>query len=165
VAWVDEVLSERAQPAVNAMRRRGLSVVTAESCTGGLIAAALSAAPSASECLHGGFVTYTKTQKHIALGVDERLMQLRGAVNSDVAKQMAEGALRHSGAALAVSVTGVLGPNPDQDGNQPGLVYVGLAQLGKPTLTVRHEIPQQDPDAMRTQIVLIGLDLLLSAMS
>jgi nicotinamide-nucleotide amidase len=165
MAWVEEVLAQRAQPAVDILRRRGLSVITAESCSGGLVAAALSAAPSASECLHGGFVTYTKTQKHVALGVDRRLLQQQGAVNAEVARQMAEGALQRSHAALAVSVTGVLGPNPDMDGNPPGLVYLGIAQLGKSTVTVCHELAAQDPDAMRTQVVLRALELLLSTIA
>jgi len=160
---IETDLSSRAQPIVDALRSSGRSVVTAESCTGGLVAAVLSHAESASECLHGGFVVYTKAQKHAALGVEAGLMQLHGAVNGEVARQMAEGALRRSPATVAVSVTGVLGPNPDEDGNAPGLVYLGLAEAGKPTLTVRHDFGKADPDFIRKETVSRALEMLLGA--
>lgn len=160
---IETDLASRAQPIVDALRSSGRCVVTAESCTGGLVAAVLSHAEAASECLHGGFVVYTKAQKHAALGVDEGFMQLHGAVNGEVARQMAEGALRRSPATLAVSITGVLGPNPDEDGNPPGLVYLGLAEAGRPTLTVRHEFGRVDPDLIRRETVSHALDMLLGA--
>lgn len=160
---IESDLASRAQPIVDALRRSGRSVVTAESCTGGLLAAVLSHAEAASECLHGGFVVYTKAQKHAALGVAEGEMQLHGAVNGEVAKQMAEGALRCSPATVALSITGVLGPNPDEDGNPPGLVYLGLAEAGKPTLTVRHDFGKADPDYIRKETLSRALDLLLGA--
>jgi nicotinamide-nucleotide amidase len=160
---IETDLSSRAQPIVDALRSSGRSVVTAESCTGGLIAAVLSHAEAASECLHGGFVVYTKAQKHAALGVDDRLMQLQGAVNGEVARQMAEGALHRSPATIAVSVTGVLGPNTDEDGNPPGLIYLGLAEAGKPTLTVRHEFGDAEPDFIRKETVSRALEMLLRA--
>jgi len=160
---IETDLAGRAQPIVDALRSSSRSVVTAESCTGGLVAAVLSHAEAASECLHGGFVVYTKAQKHAALGVDDRLMQLQGAVSGEVARQMAEGALHRSPASIAVSVTGVLGPNPDEDANRPGLVYLGLAEVGKPTLTVRHEFWNADPDFIRRQTVCHALEMLARA--
>ncbi len=160
---IETELASRAQPIVDALRSSGRSVVTAESCTGGLIAAVLSHAEAASECLHGGYVVYTKAQKHVALGVEEELMQRKGAVNAEVARQMAEGALSRSTATVALSVTGVLGPKPDEDGNPPGLVYLGLAAAGESTLTVRHEFGKVDPDFIRKETVSRALDLLLSA--
>ena len=158
---IEQDLTSQAQPVVDALSKAGLSVVTAESCTGGLIAAILSHAQNASACLHGGFVVYTKTHKHAALGVDENLLGTQGSVNAEVARQMAEGALRHSPASIALAVTGVLGPNPDEDDNPPGLIYLGLALSGRPTRIIRHDFGRIDPDEMRRQVILNALNLLL----
>ena len=159
---IDEELLQRAQALSARLRRAGRSVVTAESCTAGLVAAVLSYGKNAAEYLHGGFVVYTKAQKTMTLGVDETLLRERGSVNGLVAAQMAEGALRRSQASMAVSVTGVLGPDCDEDNNPPGLVIVGLARSGQPTLTAQHEFGPLDPDAVRKGTVLRALDMLSS---
>lgn len=156
---IEEQLASRAQPVIDLLRKTGLSLVTAESCTAGLVAAVLSHGSQASECLHGGFVVYTKAHKNEALGVDDLLLRSQGSVNAEVARQMAEGALRHSHAALGLSVTGVLGPNPDEDNNPPGLVYLGLARHGRPTQTVRCDFGKIDPDEVRRLTVIRALDL------
>src|SRR4051812_13141434 len=104
---------------------RKLTVVTAESCTAGLVAASLSMAEGAGDVLHGSFVTYTKDAKHRALGIPMALLERDGAVTRRVANDMLRGALRHSSADLAVAVTGILGPNTDEDGNPVGLVFIG----------------------------------------
>lgn len=145
------------------LRHAGLWVVTAESCTAGLIAAVLSYGTSASDCLHGGFVVYTKTQKIAALGVEEAILRERGSVNAIVARQMAEGALRRSRATMALSVTGVLGQEPDEDNNSPGLVYLGLARSGRPTTTVPHRFEKLHPEAVRKAAVLRAFEMLLRA--
>lgn len=145
------------------LRKSGLTVITAESCTAGLVAACLSHGKDASTCFHGAFVTYTKTQKAEVLGVNTALLRQEGAVNAEVARQMAEGALKRSQASLSVSVTGVLGPDPDEDQNPPGLVYFGVAQRSKPTLTVRHEFSLTDPESVREQTVVKALELLNQA--
>ncbi len=160
---IEQELADVAQPVVDALRKAGLSIVTAESCTGGLIAAILSHGEQASACLDGGFVVYTKAHKHAALGVDENLMRSQGTVNTEVARQMAEGALRHSRASIALAVTGVLGPTPDEDHNPPGLVYLGLARNGRPTQVARREFGELEPDAVRRQAVLSALRLLVEA--
>lgn len=160
---IHENLIEQAEAVMDLLRDSNLAVVTAESCTGGLIAACLSHGKDASACFHGAFVTYTKTQKGEVLGVDSRLLREEGAVNTEVARQMAEGALKRSQASLAVSVTGVLGPDPDEDGNPPGLVHFGLAQRGKPTVLVGHEFSPTDPDSVREQTVVKALELLSQA--
>ena len=160
---IHENLIAEAEAVIESLRGSGLTVVTAESCTGGLIAACLSHGKDASSCFQGGFVVYTKTQKHEVLGVNGRLLSERGAVNGEVARQLAEGALERSQACLAVSVTGVLGPDPDEDGNPPGLIYLGLARHGKPTTVVGHESAEADPDAMREWTVLKALELLRQA--
>ena len=101
-------------------KEKRLTLVTAESCTSGLLAAVLSEAPGAAELLHGGFVTYTKCHKTIALGVPEALLTRKGAVCPEVAAAMAQGALARSAADLATAITGVAGPSPDEDGNPVG---------------------------------------------
>jgi nicotinamide-nucleotide amidase len=121
-------LSALAEQALDAARRRDLSIVTAESCTAGKLVALLSEAPGAAENLHGGFVTYTKANKTRSLGVSAALLKQKGAVCAAVAVAMAEGALARSPANLAVSITGVAGPDPDEDGNPVGLVCIALAR-------------------------------------
>ena len=158
---IEAELSNRAQAVVDVLRRSGLSVITAESCTAGLLAAALSHGTEASACLHGGFAVYTKAQKSASLGVDQSLLQSQGSVNAEVARQMAEGALRRSQANVAVAITGVFGPTPDEDNNQPGIVYVAVARSGRPTEVVRHDFGKLEPDQVRKATVLNALDLLL----
>jgi nicotinamide-nucleotide amidase len=121
-------LSELAQQVLAAARRRKLSVITAESCTAGKLSVLLSGAPGAAEHLHGGFVTYTKANKTAALGVSADVLKRKGAVCADVAVAMAEGALKRSPANVAVAITGVAGPDPDEDGNPVGLVCIAVAR-------------------------------------
>jgi nicotinamide-nucleotide amidase len=157
---IQEKLIEKAEAVIDRLRKAGLTVVTAESCTGGLIAACLSQGKDASTCFHGAFVVYTKTQKTQTLGVDPGLLRDQGAVNAEVASQMAEGALERSDASLSIAVTGVLGPDPDEDDNPPGLIYLGMAQRGKPTVIVRQVFSADYPDSIREQTVLQALELL-----
>jgi nicotinamide-nucleotide amidase len=123
-------LSHLAERAVAAARDRELSIVTAESCTAGRLATLLSDAPGAAEHLHGGFVTYTKANKTKSLGVSAALLARKGAVCREVAVAMAEGALARSPAQLAVAITGVAGPDPDEDGNPVGLICIAVARHG-----------------------------------
>jgi len=162
---IEQDLIHEAQALVERLRSEGLSVVTAESCTGGLIAACLTHGKQASTCIHGGFIAYTKAHKAAVLGVDSRLLHEAGAVCTEVARQMAEGALKHSAAALSIAVTGVLGPDPDEDGNPPGLVYVGVARSGRPTVVARHDFAGKPPDAVLRQSVLAAFQLLRENMS
>jgi nicotinamide-nucleotide amidase len=118
----ERALIDEARPVVDRLRERGLSVVTAESCTAGLISAVLTHIPGVGECFQGAFVAYSKEHKVAALGVDEALLREKGSVNRETAEQMARGALQNSRATLAIAVTGVLGPDPDEDGNPAGLV-------------------------------------------
>ena len=111
-------------------RASSLTIVTAESCTAGKLAALLSEAPGAAERLHGSFVTYTKANKTRALGVPESLLDEQGAVCPEVAVAMAQGALARSPADIAVAITGVAGPEPDEDGNPVGRVCIALARSG-----------------------------------
>lgn len=106
---------------------RGLTLATAESCTGGLIARRITALPGASRVYRGGVVSYWTEVKAAVLGVPQNLLDQYGAVSEPTARAMAEGARRITGADIAVSVTGVAGPDPDERGNPVGLVFIGLA--------------------------------------
>jgi len=106
---------------------RGLTLATAESCTGGLIARRITALPGASRVYRGGVVSYWTEVKAAVLGVPQDILDQYGAVSEPTARAMAEGARRITGADIAVSVTGVAGPDPDERGNLVGLVFIGLA--------------------------------------
>jgi nicotinamide-nucleotide amidase len=138
----------------------GWTVVTAESCTAGALAHHLSKGEGASQHFHGGIVTYTKDMKTAALGVPATMLKKKTAVAAEVAAAMAEGALKHSPADVAVSVTGVAGPEPDEDGNPVGLIYCGVATRGGRTRTARLRSKQKGKrrileDAMRLALRLL----------
>lgn len=103
----------------------GKNLVTAESCTGGGIGAALTAVPGSSKVYKGGIISYTNWVKHHLLGVDETLLEEMGAVSAPVAEAMARGARDALQADVAVSVTGLAGPDGDEFGNPVGTVYIG----------------------------------------
>ena len=157
---IDKDLICRAQDVVHALRAARLSVVTAESCTAGLISAVLSQVDGAGEILHGSFVTYSKANKAMALDVDPQLLKRDGSVNADVARQLVQGALIHSPADIALAVTGVLGPDPDEDGNPVGLVFFGYGHRNRPVIVSRKDYGRQEHDVLRRQCVLDALDLL-----
>jgi len=123
-------LPQLARAVVSRAGDKDLSIVTAESCTAGKLCALLAEAPGAATQLHGGFVTYTKAHKNQALGVPARLLEEKGAVCGEVAAAMARGALGYSPADIAIAITGVAGPEPDEDGNPVGRVCIGLARAG-----------------------------------
>ena len=112
---------------VGMLKEHHLKVATAESCTGGLIAKRITDVPGASEVFECGIISYANGIKHKVLGVSEDDLNKYGAVSEPVAKQMAQGALKVSGADIAVSVTGIAGPDSDSTGKPVGLVYSGLA--------------------------------------
>lgn len=112
---------------VGMLKEHHLKVATAESCTGGFIAKRITDVPGASEVFECGIISYANEIKHKLLGVSEDDLNKYGAVSEPVAKQMAQGALKVSGADIAVSVTGIAGPDSDSTGKPVGLVYIGLA--------------------------------------
>lgn len=118
-----------AREVIAAATQRGLTVATCESLTAGLLAASLADVPGASAVLRGGLVTYATELKHALAGVDADLLSERGAVDPDVAQQMARGAAEVCGADFGISCTGVAGPDP-QDGKPVGRVYIGLWAAG-----------------------------------
>lgn len=125
-------LTDRAARLIADARERGLSIATSESCTAGRLATLLADAPGAGEHLHGGFVVYTKDAKSQILGVPADLLSRKSAVCAEVACALAEGALARSPADIALAITGVAGPAPDEDGNPVGLVFVAAAARGRP---------------------------------
>lgn len=129
------VLAERLQARCVAM---GLTVATAESCTGGLVAHVLTEVPGSSAYVRGGIVAYANDVKEAQLGVPAEVLAAHGAVSAQVAVAMAEGARERLGATLAVSVTGVAGPDGGTDEKPVGLVYVAVAGLGSPTVRRYH---------------------------
>ena len=156
---IDQELIDCAVRALDQLKCAGLKVVTAESCTGGLIATVLSEAPGAAEHLDGGFVAYTAEHKSLALRVDKRLIDRYGAVSPEVAEAMARGALACSEADIAVSVTGVAGPEPDQRGNPIGLVYLACARRGGDCVGIRRDFGDIGRSRVRYETAVAALDL------
>lgn len=132
----DSLLTD-AEALLTACRAKGVRLAIAESCTGGLIAAALTACAGSSDVVDRGFVTYSNEAKHEALGVPPALIESDGAVSEPVARAMAEGALTRSRASIAVSVTGVAGPGGGSVDKPVGTVCFGLAKKGEPAVTER----------------------------
>ena len=138
---LDQQLLDAAASLLEACRTRQVMLATAESCTGGLIAAALTAIAGSSDVVERGFVTYSNEAKQELLGVPAALIREHGAVSEPVARAMAEGALARSLAAIAVSVTGVAGPGGGSPGKPVGLVWFGLAQQGRTVASESHVFP------------------------
>jgi len=124
---IDAGLREAAKRVLNLCRGRGLQVTTAESCTGGLVAAALTEIPGSSDVVDRGFVTYSDEAKRAMLGVPAVTLKRYGAVSAQTAKAMAAGALKNSRADLAVSITGIAGPGGGSKQKLVGLVHFAAA--------------------------------------
>ncbi len=154
LAW--EVL-ERARAA-------GVLVATAESCTGGLVAGALTEIPGSSDVVDRGFVTYTNAAKSQMLGVAPATLDTFGAVSEETASEMAAGALANSEARLAVSITGIAGPGGGSAGKPVGLVWFGLAKAGEPVVTVEERFGDIGRAKVRSASVATALTLLLNAL-
>jgi nicotinamide-nucleotide amidase len=157
-----EALLHDAETLLDAYRTAGLHVATAESCTGGLIAATLTAIAGSSDVVDRGFVTYSNEAKTELLGVDPALIAAVGAVSEPVARAMAEGALSRSRATRTVSVTGVAGPGGGSPEKPVGLVWFGLARAHGPTITERQIFPG-DRTEVREATVARALALLHGA--
>ena len=137
-------------------------ISTAESCTGGLIAGALTAVPGSSEVVQGGIVSYSNQIKHRLLHVSEENLQTYGAVSSQVAKQMAEGSRAALNTDVAVSVTGIAGPGGATPTKPVGTVWFGLATDKGCETYLR--VFEGDRDAVRNQTVLYALELIEQAL-
>ena len=149
---------------LEAARPRGLRIATAESCTGGLIGAALTAIPGSSEIFERGAIVYANEAKMEMLGVPRAMLELHGAVSVQVAAAMAEGALLYSRADLAVSCTGIAGPGGGSRVKPVGLVFLAVAQKGKETRHIEYRFGEVTRDEIRLKSVAAALHLLLDAM-
>ncbi|WP_430913496.1 CinA family protein [Methylobacterium sp. sgz302541] len=129
----DAALLARAEALIARYAAAGQKLATAESCTGGLVAGLLTAVPGSSAVVERGFVTYSNDAKAEAIGVPAELIAAEGAVSEPVARAMAEGALSHSRADVAVAITGIAGPGGGSARKPVGLVHFGLAVTGAPT--------------------------------
>lgn len=138
---------------------KGRTLVTAESCTGGGIGAALTAVPGSSAVFKGGIISYTNQVKQDMLGVDSKLLEQFGAVSEPVAKAMAAGARECMSADIAVSVTGLAGPDGDDFGNPVGTVFVGYADENCAKAFVCHF--KGNREEVRSCAVKMALDIIL----
>jgi nicotinamide-nucleotide amidase len=123
----DDVIRETATRVLAACRVRGLKVATAESCTGGLVAGALTEIPGSSDVVDRGFVTYSNAAKEAMLGVSSSILERHGAVSQETADAMAAGALARSDADLTIAITGVAGPGGGSAEKPVGLVHFAAA--------------------------------------
>ncbi|MDN2564666.1 nicotinamide-nucleotide amidohydrolase family protein [Aquibium sp. A9E412] len=156
-------LTALARSVLGAAEHRGVMIATAESCTGGLIAARLTDIAGSSAVVDRGFVTYSNAAKTEMLGVPEATLAAHGAVSRETALAMAEGALARSHAGLAVSVTGIAGPGGGSTEKPVGLVWFGLAATGRPAHASRRIFADRGRDFVRRESVAVALRLLLDA--
>jgi len=145
------------------LRAASLMLVTAESCTGGLIAGLLTEVPGSSDVLERGYVTYSNRAKITMLGVDPALIDRFGAVSEPVARAMAEGALIHSEARIAVSVTGIAGPDGGRPDKPVGLVHLAVARSGAETRHAAHRFEGEGRTDVRLAAVAAAIALLREA--
>ena len=153
-----------AEEVLTLARSQNMMIATAESCTGGLIAAALTAVAGSSDVFERGFVTYSNEAKEQMLGVPKSIIKSHGAVSEDVARAMAEGAIAHSDAHLAVAVTGIAGPG-GSDHKPEGRVCFGLSERGKPSIVESVEFGAIGRANVRQATVKHALGLLAQALS
>jgi nicotinamide-nucleotide amidase len=153
-------LAERVNHTLIARRQM---IVTAESCTGGLIAGALTDVPGSSDAVFGGYVTYHNEAKAGMIGVDRDLIRAHGAVSEQVARAMAEGARKTSGAAVAIAVTGIAGPGGGTDGKPVGLVHFAYADADK-TVHMKQEFGDLGRQRVREETVKAALGLVLDGL-
>ncbi|QND52834.1 CinA family protein [Phyllobacterium sp. 628] len=158
------IAEAKALAVLEACRARGILLATAESCTGGLIAASLTDIAGSSDVVDRGFVTYSNEAKHEMLGVPSELIAAHGAVSEQVALAMATGVLNHSRAGIAVSVTGVAGPGGGSKEKPVGLVWFGVALKGQAPVAVRHVFADNGRAGIRHAAVNTALDLVLKAL-
>jgi nicotinamide-nucleotide amidase len=156
---IEEELRRAAERVLDRCRAHSLTVATAESCTGGLVAAALTDIPGSSDVVDCGFITYSNEAKQLVLAVPAATLLAHGAVSRQTAEAMAEGARAQSGADLAVAITGIAGPGGGSPDKPVGLVHFAAARSGR---LLHREMRFGDigRDEVRRQSVGVALDLL-----
>ena len=164
-------MAAKAAPAPDAGKRvidllteRNKTIVTAESCTGGLIAATLTDIPGASSAFYGGYVTYANTAKSRMIHVQARLIRDYGAVSNQVARAMADGARNTARADFAVAVTGIAGPDGGSEKKPVGLVYVAVSS-DLATVVIEHRFGDLGREAIRKASVQAALELVLQVLT
>lgn len=162
---IDPEIYARAVAVLDAFRARGWTLATAESCTGGLVAGALTAVPGSSDVVDRGFVTYSNAAKMAMIAVPEATLAAHGAVSAETARAMAQGARAAAGVDAAVAITGVAGPGGGSAEKPVGLVHFACAR--RDGRIVHREKRFGDPGraGIRRLAVLEALDLLLDAAS
>lgn len=156
---MDDALKAAAAPLIDHLRKKALRLATAESCTGGLIAAALTAIPGSSDVLDCGFVTYSNEAKRRLLGVPAETLNAHGAVSEETARAMAQGALVGSQADLSVAVTGIAGPGGGSPGKPVGLVHFAAASRDGAVLPLERRFGDIGRERVQIETVLAALKL------
>jgi nicotinamide-nucleotide amidase len=157
-------LRELAIEFLKACERHGIMAATAESCTGGMIVAALTDIPGSSTVVDRGFITYSNEAKMEMLGVSEATLAAHGAVSRETALEMAAGAIQNSRASIALAVTGIAGPDGGSATKPVGLVWFGLALRGQPAVAESRIFPNEGRDFVRRETVRTALNLGLKAL-
>ena len=147
---------------IKQLRDKNLILTTAESCTGGMLSAAITEISGASDIFDRGFITYSNAAKIKMLGVSEKLIHTYGAVSEQCAAAMAQGALENSNANIAISITGIAGPNSDETQKPVGLVYIGLILKGEKQQVTEHNFKGTRKE-IRHKTCDAAMELLLSA--
>ncbi len=155
-------LTELATAVIAACQARGLRIATAESCTGGLIIAALTEVPGSSAVVDRGFVTYSNEAKVAMLGVPAALIAAHGAVSAPVAIAMVEGVLAHAPADLAIATTGIAGPAGGTPAKPVGLVHLAAQRRGQPPRHIERRFDQNGRPAIRLAATREALELVRS---
>lgn len=152
---------ESIRKAVDKLMAAGLTLATAESCTGGMVAAAVTDLPGVSACFKGGVVSYSNDVKNAVLGVPQEILATVGAVSEECAKAMADGVRRRLGADIGVSTTGIAGPTGGTPTKPVGLVWFGIATAGG--VKAASCVFAGDRDAVRRQAVDFAATLVCDA--
>lgn len=158
-------LYDAAKALLAELQRHSLLVVTAESCTGGLVSGLLTEVPGSSGMVERGFVTYSNAAKSDLLGVPPEMIERHGAVSEEVARAMADGALARSPAHIALSVTGIAGPDGGTAAKPVGLVYLGVAARGAPTRVMECRFGDIGRREIRLSSVREGIALMAGAIT
>ena len=157
-------LASLADDFLQACKRRGILVATAESCTGGMVMALLTDIPGSSGMVDRGFVTYSNEAKIDMVDVSQETLDRFGAVSEETAREMAAGALKNSRAGIALSITGIAGPDGGSQDKPVGLVWFGVAATGKAVRAEKRLFENRGRDYVRRQSVRTALELGLAAL-
>lgn len=157
---IESVLREKAAQVLDLCRARGLKVATAESCTGGLVAGALTEIAGSSDVVDRGFVTYSNEAKEAMLGVPSATIKRHGAVSAETAAAMASGALKNSLANIVVAITGIAGPGGGSQQKPVGLVHFAAASRDGRLVARERQYGDIGRESVREQSVAEALDLL-----